>query len=179
MKNSFAKNHFLLLLLPTLCFGIVADEGGGTPPIEGQVTPPVEPAAKPPGRVAQVLASLKDKATLNAQINTQSSRIADLEAQVIALTESNQVLTVENGELTKDFAAIDSALKTTQAQVVAVDKLAAAKIVDAGFSSQSLPAAVAGDEETIESLEEKLAIEKDPKERFRLQTQINKLEATV
>lgn len=191
------KSKFLSWLLLGSMMSVVADEakagGGGGSPAEPEPTTPPEkeeteeqalapekqeaPAAKP-GLVAQVLAGLKDKASLNSEITLQASRIVELESLVSTLTKEKEELTLENAELTADFATIDAALKTSESKAATVDQAAAAKIVDAGFSTKELPGAIAADEETIESLEEKLEAETNPKERFRIQSKINKLEAT-
>ena len=171
------KIPFLKLILPLLFlrFSIVSDEGGGTAP-EAQTAPPETapeqsaPATSPRvGIISQVLAGMKDKATLNAEIGQLTSRNKDLEAQVFTLTAERDKALGEKLALEKDFADIDQALKAAETTAKTVDHAAALKVVEAGFTAP-LPGATDSqeEEETRETLTAKIAASTDDKEKWAL-----------
>jgi vacuolar-type H+-ATPase subunit I/STV1 len=128
------------------------------------------PAASPRvGIISQVLAGMKDKATLTGEIAQLTSRNKDLEAQVISLTAERDKALGEKQTLEQDFAAIDQALKTAETTAKTVDHAAALKIVEAGFTA-ALPGATdaAEEEETRETLTAKIAASTDDKEKWAL-----------
>lgn len=137
-------------------------------------TPTVE--AKKPGVIEQAMAGLRSKATLNAEIaqlkgtiETQAARIAELESQ-------NAELSGKVVKFTADHAALEEALQEAAEEKQTVDEAAAAKIASHGLATEQLPAAGQDAQETAESLREKLKVECDPKERFRIQKSIDALE---
>jgi hypothetical protein len=178
------KIPFLKLILPLLFlrFSIVSDEGGGTAAPEKQeaAAPEEKPAeaqsapvpAAPPARagiISQVLAGMKDKATLTGEIAQLTSRNQALEAQVLTLTAERDKALGEKLALEKDFADIDQALKAAETTAKTVDQAAALKVVEAGFTAP-LPGATdaAEEEETRETLTAKIAASTDDKEKWAL-----------
>jgi hypothetical protein len=128
------------------------------------------PVASPRvGIISQVLAGMKDKATLTAEIGQQFARIKELETQVLTLTGERDKALGEKQALELDFAKIDQALKAAETTAKTVDHAAASKIVEAGFTAQ-LPGATDSqeEEETRETLTAKIAASTDDKEKWAL-----------
>jgi vacuolar-type H+-ATPase subunit I/STV1 len=171
------KIPFLNLFLPLLFlrFSIVADEGGGAVVEKQESAPETAPEQAAPsashrvGIISQVLAGMKDKATLTGEIAQLTSRNQALEAQVISLTAERDKALGEKLALEKDFADIDQALKAAETTAKTVDQAAALKVVEAGFTAP-LPGATdaAEEEETRETLTAKIAASTDDKEKWAL-----------
>jgi predicted nuclease with TOPRIM domain len=147
--------------------------------IQGAGNAPAAAAEEPrkPGVIEQAMAGLRSKAALNTEIaqlkgtvESQAARIQELETQAAEL--SGKVV-----KFTADHAALEQALTEAAEEKQSVDEAAAAKLAAVGIAPTQLPPAGQDAQDTADSLRDKLKVEKDPKERFRLQQRIDALEA--
>ena len=143
---------------------------------EEQAAAPTAAETKSPGIIEQAMAGLRSKAALNAEIAQLRGELQTAEARVSELETQNATLNLQVSTFTADHARLEAALQEAAEEKQSVDEAAAAKIASIGIAPAQLPPAGQDAQETADGLRDKLKVEKDPKERFRIQKQIDALE---
>lgn len=126
------------------------------------------PPAKP-GLVQQVIDGLRSKAAINAEL-------ASARAEIASLKDRNATLLAENQRFTGEMARIKEALENANGEAQTTNQAAAAILASHGVDPVALPPAAAAGADTLQTLREKLAAEKNPRRRYTLQQQISAAE---
>ena len=143
---------------------------------EEQAAAPTAAETKTPGIIEQAMAGLRSKAALNAEIAQLRGELQSLQTRYDQLETLNTELAAKVDTFTADHARLEAALQEAAEEKQSVDEAAAAKIASIGIAPAQLPPAGQDAQETADGLRDKLKVEKDPKERFRIQKQIDALE---
>lgn len=187
------KSYFLPFVLMTAVATDLASGGGGSA-TQPEAKPAGDEAAKPaeenpapkvvePSVFQQVLGAVKGKGTLVAEAQDLRTQLEASEQRVATLTAENTRLQGLVSGYETDMAALATAMNGTQqalqeekGKTKEVDRAAAEKITQHGFNGAVLPDATKGGGDTVEALVERLSTTIDPRERFKICGQIEKLE---